>query len=256
MRALFVGIAVAFLCAFAMADDDLPEFIPCSFSFQLKTVVKNLDGETVATSTDRVIRDNGDMWRWDNDFTGIPGIMDEQKWIIIWRPDLNATFHDYGEKCKKNDGCGGGMCPLPYDWIIQKTGPVNWFRNIGTWEGLPSYIYHSMFYVKEFGTTMTVNVHILQKNEALVLINGTIKSDSGMDLVYDMGVEYYDHKQEFRSAYFIPSAHCSEDPIPAPAAPSAEFEKACYGAESEGANANAVASLALVLLLLIVAMLL
>jgi len=253
MRAIVLAVALAALCSFVASQEDLPEFFPCSFSVSFNSEITNLQGEIVATSIDRLIRDGEqDLWRWESDFTGLPGVLDPQQWIVIWRPDMNVSYHDLGEKCIKNNG-RKTMAPLPYDWVLEKTGGMTWFRNVGTWEGAPCYIYHTTFVVKEYQTTMTADVHIL-KSGALVLVNGTAKSDKyGLDLKYSMDVQYYDHNQEFLPTYFIPAGHCTNGtPIPAPSPSSAEFQKQCYG----NFGAHAVASWAMVVLLLVAALLL
>lgn len=156
-------------------EDDLPEFIPCSFDLRLVSEIKNLQGEVVASSVDRVMRDGDlDVWRWDSDFTGLNGTLDEQQWIVIWRPDLGNAYHDFGEKCVKNDG-RPSMTPRPYQWLLEKTTSkaVSWFRNLGSYEGVPAYIYHTTFEVKEYKTVMTVNVcfFVLSLSLSLSLFN-------------------------------------------------------------------------------------
>ena len=105
---------------------------------------------------------------------------------------------------------------------------------------------------------VSVQVHILEDG-TLVLINGTAKSDTyGLDLKYSMEVDYYEHNEEFRSAYFIPSPHCipqggSIDPVPNS---SLAFQNMCYGSDGPHSVASrSVFSWALVLLLLVALML-
>jgi len=253
MRSLFVAVALALLCSFATAQEDLPEFVPCSLNVLFHSTVLNRQGEVVASSVDRVIRDNEhDIWRWDSDFTGLPGVLDPQKWIIVWRPDLNASYLDLGEKCVKGDGGHLNMLPLPYDWLLEKTYGITWFRNIGNYEGLPCYIYHAKFFVVDVETTMTTDIYVLQNDGSLLLINGTAQSDKfGLDLIYAMEVQYYDQHQEVRPTYFIPAAHCTDGvPVPAPPASSDAFVKSCYG-EDSSMGVRAVASWVAVVLLLV-----
>jgi len=230
MRTVFAVVGLALLCCFAVAEDspDTPDFVPCSFTVQFYTEVTNTDGEVVASSRDRFIRDgDNDLWRWDSDFTSNLPIIESQKWIVIWRPDLNVSYHDYGDKCVKNNG-RSTMAPRVYQWLWEKTNGINWFTNVGTYDGLPCYIYYSHFVVKQYKTTMTCEIYTLKSNGALLLINGTAKSDS-LDLRYNMDVEFFEQHEEVLPTYFMPAAHCSETPIAAPPAPTAEFDKTCYG---------------------------
>jgi len=251
-----IAAAVALLACFAAGqDDDLPEFIPCSFDLRLVSEIKNLQGEVVASSVDRVMRDGDlDVWRWDSDFTGLNGTLDEQQWIVIWRPDLGNAYHDLGDKCIKNDG-RPTMTPRPYQWLLEKTASkaVSWFRNLGSYEGVPAYIYHTTFEVKEYKTMMTVNVYVLRQTGAIVLVNGTAKSDEYLlDLTYTMEVDFFDFKNPIRPSYFIPTAYCTDGKaVRAPPLPSEEFQKTCYGLESSIA-ARSVASFVAVLLLSLV----
>jgi len=260
MRAFFALVCVAALFAFASADDDtLPDFVPCSFTVVFNSEIMNPDNEVVATSKDRIMRDNDlDLWRWDSDFTGLLGVLEPQKWTVIWRPDIGengTSYHDYGEKCLKNNG-RPQMAPRMYQWLYEKTYGMNWFRNIGTFDGLPCFIYHSKFVVKQYQTTMTADIHVLQKNGALLHINGTATSDKyGLDLHYTMDVEFFEQHEEVRPTYFIPSAHCTDNtPISAPAAPSEDFEKSCYGLADSSLAVRTIVSWAAVLLALVAAL--
>jgi len=252
MRAVFVAIAALCSCAVFAAQCAFPEFIPCSFSMLLSSKIYNTQKELVATSTDKVIRDNSaDAWRWESDFSGITGVLDPQKWIIIWRPDLGVSYHDLGEKCLKNNG-RPKMCPRPYDWICEKTDGLTWFRQKSTWEGLNAFNWYAHFYVNEYGvpkTEMTANVHVLEDG-TVVLINGTAKNTL-VDLTYVMEVQYYEHNQEFRPTYFIPSAHCTNGSAIGALPESTEaFQKQCYGSEGSLAS-RVVLSWAVILMLLV-----
>jgi len=253
MRAIFVGLAL--LCCFAAAADDTPDtpdFVPCSFTVLFNSEVYNTEGTLVASSKDRIIRDGDlDFWRWDSDFTGVPGIIDAQKWIVIWRPDLNASYHDYGNKCVKNNG-RKEMAPRLYQWLYEKTNGINWFTNIGTYDGLPCNIYYSHFYVNQYKTTMTVEIYTLQSNGALLLINGTAKNDK-IDLRFDMDVEFFEQHEEVLPIYFMPAAQCSDTPIPAAPAPSDDFDKKCYHFGGNSMGARSVVSWVAVLLALVAA---
>jgi len=149
------------------------------------------------------------------------------------------------------------MAPLMYQWFVEKTYGINWFRNNGVYDGAPCDIYHSTFVVKQYATTMTADVYLLQSNGALVYINGTAKSDKyGLDLHYFMEVDYYEQHMEVRPTYFIPSAHCTGGvPISAPPASSEAFDKMCYGGESS-MGIRAVVSWISILVALAAAMLL
>jgi len=256
MRAVFVAAALVFLCSFVAAQDDLPDFVPCSFSVQFSTNVYGPEGDVVAKSTDRIIRDNEvDAWRWDSDFTGIFPL-EPQQFIIIWRPDNQTSYHDFGSKCKINDG-RESMVPLPYDWLQEATGGMFWIREKASWDGLPCSIHHTSFTVLEYETDMTMNVHVLDDG-TLVLINGTAKSDKyGLDLRYSMEVDYFEHNEEFSPVYFIPSPHCTGGKaIDAPPKSSSDFQKRCYGADgSHSVASRSVFSWAVVLMLLVAAML-
>jgi len=256
MRALFVSIGITILFSMVLAQPDLPDFVPCSFSVSFKSNIFGPEGDVLASSTDRFIRDNeNDLWRWDSDFTGMAPLVDPQQFIIIWRSDLNTSYHDYGDKCLKNDG-HAEMAPLPYDWLLSKTYGMSWFRHVNTWEGLPSYTYHATFHIVSYNGTMDVEIHTLQSNGALVFINGTAKSEEhGIDVSYAMQVESFEQHQEVLPIYFIPSAHCNDGvPVPAPPAPTPSFEKECYGWRDSASSAGfrTVASWSMVLVLLLV----
>jgi len=94
---------------------------------------------------------------------------------------------------------------------------------------MPVYYYHTTFFVKNYDTTVTADVFILQEDNSLVFINGTAKSDKYMlDLTYNMDAISYEHNVPMRSSLFIPSAHCSNTTIAAPADPSAEYFPASH----------------------------
>jgi len=261
MHSLFVIVVCAVLFSSVFAAPYLPDFVPCSFSVRFKTYVYGPEGDVVANSTDRFMRDNqNDLWRWDSDFSGFIPFLDPQQTIIIWRPDLSTSYHDYGDRCIKNDGMPT-MFPLPFDYLYQKTSGMDWFQFTDTWEGLPSYVYRSTFLVPKFNITVVADIITLQSNGALVIIKGTAKSvEYGLDLTYAMEVEYFEQHQEILPLYFIPSPHCNNgNPIPSPPPSTQTFDKECYGlAGSSGSNAGfrSGASYSMVLALLLVALLL
>jgi len=226
MRSVVLVAVLLTLCVVLKAD--LPEFVPCAFHAQFLTRVLNPDREVVATSRDDVYYDHDDLWRWDSSFSGVIGVIDPQDWTIIWRPDLKTCYHDLGDKCVLNDGGGSKMTPLPYDWFLRGTKGVSWFKLSGVYEGMPVDIYHATAYVTKYGITVTINVHILTQDQALVLVNGTAKNDQ-VDLTYTMDTVIYEQKSGTAANLFIPSARCTNGTvISAPKAASDSFVKQCY----------------------------
>jgi len=258
MRTLIAFVGLAVLCSFAVAEEiPTPDFVPCSFTAQFSTKLYNPQEEVVASSTDRLMRDSDlELWRWDSDFTGLAPVLEPQKWIIIWRPDNSTSYHDKGDVCVKNNG-RKEMAPFPYQWLYEKTYGINWFKNSGTYEGLPCDIYHSKFVVQQYKTTMTADIYILQKNGGLVLINGTaVSKDYGLNLHYTMNVDYFEQRHEIRPSYFIPSAHCTGGvPMSAPRAASEDFVKSCYDYGESSMGVQVAASWIAVLVAALVAIL-
>jgi len=268
MRSLFV-VVLALLCVISLAE--FPDFVPCSFDLHLTTEVKNKDGDILMTSIDRIMRDsNIDLWRWDSDFSGneVFGV-NASKWIIIWRPDMETSYHDYGSECVLNDG-RDKMVPPPFDWLLENVegGDILWFWHSDTYEGVKCHKYEAKFVVKDpyggdFGGLGPIELqlffYIVKDTGAIVKVEGSLKTvrvSDIHDITINMNVDFFESNIELRPAYFIPSPHCTGgQPISAPPKTSEEFANTCYGAESSSAGSRAIASLAAVLLLLILALL-
>lgn len=254
MRAFFVvALTIAAFGAIAAATEaELPEFVACSFHGEFHTRVLNEQREVVSTSKDHLYFDGGQYWRWDSDFSGVEGVMEPHQWIIIWRPDLEATYHDYGTICKKNDDRAQPP-PPPYQWLLRNTNGISWFRIPGTWEGMDVYIYHSTFTVNKYSALVTSDFYFLKEDDSLVLVNGTVKSESlFLDLTYHMDAISYEHNVPFPTTTFLPAAHCSPEPLSAPAEPSADFKKKCYASAATPVVASWFALLLLVVASLLV----
>jgi len=115
---------------------------------------------------------------------------------------------------------------------------------------MPVYYYHTTFFVKNYDTTVTADVFILQEDNSLVFINGTAKSDKYMlDLTYNMDAISYEHNIPIKPTLYIPSAHCSNTTVKAPDDPSADFKKQCYQSGHSSAASHIVISWFAVLLL-------
>lgn len=255
MRA-FTLIAVALFAAVALGEDDLPEFVPCSFHAEFHTRVLNPDREVVATSVDNVWYDHDDLWRWDSNFSGFAGILEGHEWAIIWRPDMATSYHDYGDRCLLNDGAKT-IAPFPYDWLLMHTDGMTWFRMKGTWEDMPVYYYTTKFYIKNYDTTVTTNVYLLEEDDALVFINGTAHSDKYLfDLTYTMDTISYEDRVALDPKLFIPSARCTNGSvISIPPEASDSFKKQCYESKPSGSAASHVVLSGAAVLLLALAVL-
>jgi len=248
MRTLLF-VAIGLLCVFVADAAVLPEFVPCSFHVMFQSRVLNPSREVIATSTDHVYFDGEQYWRWDSDFTGVPPILDAQYWSIIWRPDLDTSFHDLGDKCILNDG-DQHMAPPPYDWFLRATSNVKWIKEpSATWEGMPVDIYSTKFIINRAEALCSVNVFILQEDQTLMFLNGTGHTDSGVDVTFHMDAVEYEHGVALNRALFIPSARCTNGTIiSAPAEPSEKFKKSCYVVPDAGSRAGAFWTTILVLL--------
>jgi len=251
---VFAALALAAVAAVASATASIvPEFCPCSFHGEFHTRVLNQDRQVIATSRDHIYFDNEQYWRWDSDFSGVPGVIEAHQWIITWRPDMGCTFHDYGDKCLKNDDRPEPP-PAPYEWLLRNTNGISWFRLTGTWEDMPVYIYHATFTINNrFSANVTTDVYVLQDDLSLVLVNGTVKSSKLLlDLTYHMDTVAYEHNVQIQPNFFIPSAICANGTIfSAPPEPSEDFKNSCY----ESAGSVALASWVALLLLLVAVML-
>jgi len=234
----------------------------------MTTEIRDKNGNVIGTSIDRFMRDGDlDLWRWENNFAGIPPLVGPTKWIIIWRPDKDAAYHDKGAECILNDN-EDHMTPRPYDWLLFRVvgNEINWLWNSGEYEGLQSDVYNAKFIVKaqEDQTfdpvKVEVDVIMLRDSGSIVRLNGTIKTNNQpiptIDVSFISIIDFFERNVELRPAVFIPSPHCTGGkPLGAPPKTSDAFAAKCYAEESSSsAGSRAIASLAAVLLLLIFAL--
>jgi len=226
-------VSVVFaLCAVAAFALEPSEFLPCSFQVGAKTHILS-GGVEVANSEDIVYHDHDNLWRWDGQFSGLPGLFDAHEWSIIWRPDNGISYHlqtDTGV-CKENNG-GSKMYPYPYDWIASKTDGVVWTQQDVTYENSAATMYVARAKSTRYKFTLEASLFVLKSGE-LVYGNGTLQS-SLIDVEFTMDINQYIFRKHIPAQYFMTARPC---PVTTrPAEPSKEFTNYCYVANPSSAG--------------------
>jgi len=219
------SFCVVLLLASAALALDVYDFMPCSFELMTFTRVLS-GGAELTTSKDAIYRDHDNLWRWDSEFNGMPGLFEGHEWSVIWRPDDGASYHDFTleGKCLKNNG-GKKMYPFPYDWMVSKTDGVTWSKQNCDYNGESAIQYTGKTTSKAYGFTSVMNLFQLRKTGSFVFGNGTVES-SFIDLTFEIEVTKFTHNSPLPASVFVTSAPCPATTIPAD--PSREFQQVCY----------------------------
>jgi len=208
--------------AFAVGPDD---FLPCAFEAMTITHVYS-GGSELTTSIDALYRDHDNLWRWDSEFNGLPGLYDGHEWSVIWRPDDDVSYHEFilEKKCLVNNG-GKKMYPFPYEWIESKTKGITWTRSTGKYEEKDVVIYSGVAEGKQYKFTGTANF-FFAKNGQFLFANGTIENNL-IDVTFEISVTKFQAHTALNPAVFIPSAvTCPSTTMPANA--TKDFQDYCY----------------------------
>jgi len=223
--------ALVFLAATAMAITP-NDILPCAFEVMTYTTFYS-GGSVLTTSTDALYHDHDNLWRWDSEFDGIPGIIDAHEWSVIWRPDDGASYHNNGKVCLKNNN-STKMYPYPFDWIASKLDNLVWSEKEVKYGDEDAKMYTGVGISSRFKVTATLNLFFLRKSNMFVFGNGTVEG-SLIDLELEMAVNKYNPNAAIPGAMFMPAVPaCPATTMPAD--PSPDFQRYCYRKESSGAS--------------------
>jgi len=223
-------IAVLLLSAAAMAlsPDD---FVPCSFQAMTYTHIRS-DGVEIATSEDALYHDHDGLWRWDSEFSGLPGLFDSHVWSLIWRPDNDATYH---HEMLEGHCFMTRLYPYPFDWVASKFDDFAWTQKDVYYNGEPATQINGKGYSSKFKFSLESNF-FFRKNGELVFSNGTIKSTT-VDVEFDVDISQFIYHTALSSKLFMTSPPCAATTLPAPA--SKEFAQTCYVSPTSSSHKGA-----------------
>jgi len=242
MNAVYALLLLA-TAAFAAGPMDI---LPCAFEATTLTRVYS-GGSELTTSIDGIYRDHDDLWRWDSEFNGMPGLFDRHEWSVIWRPDDDVSYHEYllEKKCLVNNG-GSEMYPFPYEWVESKTDGINWTVTDVTIDGKDGYKYTGVTKSKAHSFTATANLYIL-KNGQWIAGNGTLESNL-IDVSFSVSVTKFKAHAQIPAGIFVPSsALCPA--TTAPVDPSRDFAQYCYRGDNSASSGAVVINPSLVFLI-------
>jgi len=219
--------ALFVLAVVALGQIDPHEALPCAFEADIVTHLYS-GGSELTQSIDAMYHDHDNLWRWDSDFKGIPGLFDAHEWSIIWRPDDGVSYHLFPleGKCLKNNGASK-MYPYPFDWLLSKTENVTWTKTDCKYQEEDAVKYSGTGYSSEFKCQATINLYVLKSGE-FVHGDGSLEG-SMIDITFEMTVSKFVMHSPLVPAIFLPSSLsplCPSTTLPAPA--SKDFEKFCY----------------------------
>jgi len=226
--------ALLLLCAVALAVDP-HDFFPCSFQSTTLTHILS-GGVEVATSEDALYHDHDNLWRWDSEFSGLPGLFEPHVWSIIWRPDNGASYHHLMLEgvCKKNNG-GSKMYPYPYDWISSKTDGMTWTQEECVYNDETVWKFSGKGKSTQYKFTLESNL-FMKKNGELVFSNGTVQS-SMIDVEFKTDINQFISHARLQPKLFQTAPPCPA--VTLPADPSREFVDVCYrSTTSSSSNAG------------------
>jgi len=230
-------VALILLFTFAMAFNPY-DLMPCSFQITTFTRIYS-GGAVLGTSDDTLYRDHDNLWRWDSDFTGVTGLFDGHMWSVVWRPDVQASYHSNLKTgvCLKNNG-GSTMYPYPYDWVVQKTGKVDWTSEECIFQDKPAMKYTGKAKSSSYQFTLETNI-FTTKNGDFIFANGTVLSNM-VDIVFTTEVGQYVAYNPIAPKIFLPvdrkemKTPC--ETVIYPADPSKEFTQVCYNHETHSSS--------------------
>jgi len=229
-------VALLLLAAVSSALDPY-DFMPCSFQVTTFTHIYS-GGVEIATSEDALYRDHDNLWRWESDFSGLSGLFDPHMWVIIWRPEFDASYHHQmlTGTCSKNNG-GEHMYPYPVEWISGKCDHLTWSQSDIVFNGKPAIMYTAKGKSTQYQFEIVSNL-ISSKNGEFLSGNGTVKSMM-IDVDYVMDVNQFIPYKPLASKLFQPTEPCPEVDVPKEA--SKDFVKLCYqhAPLSAGSSSNA-----------------
>jgi len=217
------GVFAVLLLAVAVVAFDPREKIPCAFELMTLTRFYS-DGTELTSSIDAVYHDHDNLWRWDSEFKGIPGLFESHEWSVIWRPDDGVSYHRFtlDGKCLKNNG-GKNMYPYPYDWVMSKLDNATWTESKVNYEGQKAILYQAVgTKAKKFKAV--VNLYVLESGE-IAAGNGTIEG-SLIDLTFTITISKFSSHSAIPGATFVPEAPCPATTIPMD--PTYDFKQYCY----------------------------
>jgi len=253
MRTLAI-VALFALCAIAFAEDAPEVLLPCAFRLTLDMNVHNAEGETIATSMNEIMRDNGEYWIWKSSFKGdefLQSIIEDHEWSITWRPDTGLAYrHDItNQRCYITTV---DKQPTPYNWIQSKTYGIMWFDETVEFQGNESTMYSAIgvgsYHNIDF--ELAANFFVRNSDQQLLYVNGTFDAHKKeVKLFFESKSLSFDHNMQIPVKNFIIQAPC--DQVSAPGEPSADFKAQCY---RSSASALALSWLAVLVALLAVLM--
>jgi hypothetical protein len=224
-RVLASGLVALALCVLSNALTPY-DFLPCSFQVAAYTEIFS-EGSSLSHSIDSVWRDHDNLWRWDSDFSGIPGVRDGHKWSTIWRQDRGCSYHNYVDQGMCSARCGEKITPLPYEWLVSKLGEIEWTESASTWKGEESLVYKGTVESAQFKMTGVVEFVILKESQTLVQISGSgTSSGAQIDITFVTDITQYKHHVPLEPNSFITQLPCAETAAPRNA--SKQFESYCY----------------------------
>jgi len=242
MNAVYALLLLATV-AFAVTPTDI---LPCAFEATTLTRIYS-GGSELTTSIDGIYHDHDDLWRWDSEFNGIPGLFDHHVWSVIWRPDDEVSYHEYllEQKCLINNG-GQEMYPFPYEWIESKTDGINWTVTDVKIDGKDGFKYTGVTKSKALGFSANANLYIL-KNGQWVSGNGTLESNL-IDVSFSISVTKFKAHAPITAGIFVPSsALCVATTAPMNA--SRDFAQYCYREVTSSSSGAVVINPSLVFLI-------
>jgi len=214
------------------------DFMPCAFELVTYTTFYS-GGSVLTTSLDAVYHDHDNLWRWDSEFDGIPGIMDAHEWSVIWRPDDGASYHNNGVTCLKNNN-GTKMYPYPYDWVLSKLDSITWSVKDVKYNDQDAKVYMGNGYSSLLKMTAKIDIFFLRKSGMLVYANGTVENIL-VDLNFEMVINKYAPNAAVSGAVFMPAVPlCPATTMPVDAAP--DFQRYCYRRSSSSGAAGIIPS--------------
>jgi len=254
-----IAIVALFALCVAVIGEDAPEaLLPCSFRMTSNFNIHTEDGETLATSMNEMARDGDGFWFWKSQFTGsefVQSLIPDHEWSIIWRPDVkpeqNGTAFRHDMKTGKCYAYPYKVQLTPYEWIQSKTYGIMWFDEMVDFGGKPATLYSGFAVGSYSGHDFDVQVNFYVTNSDLQVqkINGTISVDKGeIKVIVESTSISFDHNSPLKTNLFVVSKPC--EPHAAPAEPSEDFKKKCYGSGS-GSSVLTVSWLAILAMLLI-----
>jgi len=239
MNKIVIALIALFAVSMALDPEDI---MPCAF--QITTYTRILSGGALlGTSDDTLYRDHNDLWRWDSDFTGVTGLFDGHMWSIVWRPDLDSSYHSnlMTGKCLKNNG-GSAMYPIPYKWVEQKTGPVDWTQEECVYNDKPAIKYTGKAKSTSYQFTLETNIFTTKSGD-FMYANGTVMSNM-VDIVFTTELGQYIAYSPVPPKTFMPQDANFKDAnkceaVVYPADPSKEFSQVCYNHGPQPSSSHA-----------------